>query len=299
MENFFDAHDNWKIVKKLVKEAKKGEYFSISDLNLSNETELYLKKNFSKGIYGHQKKAIELFQKKQNICITTSTASGKSLIFQVCSLETIHKNINSKIMAIYPLKALSNEQYEKFSKISDILKVGRIDGSVDISERINILKNSNIIIFTPDVIHAWLLDNLSDKNVTNFFANLNLVVIDEAHLYSGVFESNSAYVFRRINHIVSLLKNNVPQYIVASATIKDPKQHLNILCGIDFEIIDEKFDTSPEYEKEILLVEKSSTQDLLNVLSELFAYIIKETDKNFITFVDSRKQTEYIATISS
>jgi DEAD/DEAH box helicase domain-containing protein len=299
MEKFFYSNDDWKIVRKLVKEPKEGRFFSIDDLNLSNETKQYLNKNFSKGIYGHQKKAVELFEKNQNICVTTSTASGKSLIFQVCSLETINKNLNSKVMAIYPLKALSHEQYEKFLKINKNLKVGRIDGSVDMSERIKILKNSDIIIFTPDVIHAWLLDNLADKNIIKFFENLDLIIIDEAHLYSGVFGSNSAYVFRRINHIVYLLKNITPQYIAASATVKDPKQHLRTLCGIDFEIINEKFDTSPEYEKEILLVEKSPTKDLLSALSEVFTYIIKETDKNFITFVDSRKQTEYIATISS
>ena len=297
IKNFFNSN-SWNIVDSFTTEFIEPKYYDIELLNINETTKEYLNSNFPKGIYKHQKKAIELFKQNENICLSTATASGKSLVFQITAMETLLNKKNSKIIAIYPLKALAEEQYEKFKKINTNIKVGKIDGSIHVNERIDIIKNSDVIIFTPDVIHAWLLSNLENKHIIEFLKNLELIILDEAHLYSGVFGSNSAYVFRRINHIVSLLKDRIPQYVAASATIKSPKKHLNILTGLNFEIIDEQDNTSGKYSNDIFLVE-TAQKDLLTSLSDLFTFIIKETNQNFISFVDSRKQTEYIATISS
>jgi DEAD/DEAH box helicase domain-containing protein len=295
IEEFFNSNE-WNIVDNFTTDYIKPKYYDVDTLNISEDIKHYLKNKFKNGIYKHQKKAIELFKQNKNICLTTSTASGKSLVFQIATMETLLNKPNSKVMAIYPLKALSEEQFERFKKLN--IKVGKIDGSVNVHERIEIIKNSDLLIFTPDVIHAWLLGNLENKNIINFLENLELIILDEAHLYTGVFGSNSAYVFRRINHLVDLLKGKIPQYIVASATIKSPKKHLKTLLGLDFEIISEEDNTSGKYPNEIYLVEILKN-DYLTALSDLFTYIIKKTNLNFISFVDSRKQTEYISTISS
>jgi DEAD/DEAH box helicase domain-containing protein len=100
---------------------------------------------------------------------------------------------------------------------------------------------------TPDIIHAWLMHNLNDRAIINFLKNSSLVIIDEVHNYTGVFGSNSAYLFRRMRHLMALLGNH-PQYIAASATIANPETHLENLVGIKFKIIDSFFDSSPRYE---------------------------------------------------
>jgi DEAD/DEAH box helicase domain-containing protein len=81
-------------------------------------------------------------------------------------------------------------------------KVGRIVGGVQSAERIKILKTCSVVIFTPDVIHAFLLGKLGDvklkQAIKNFLSQVKIIIIDEAHTYSGVFGSNSAYLYRRL-----------------------------------------------------------------------------------------------------
>lgn len=292
---------NWEHVHSQIVPEKPAEYASYDKLDLSLHSRTYLQ-SLNSQLYTHQVKGVEGFKNGENVCLTTATASGKSLVFQISALETIHEEPDSKILAIYPLKALGNEQEKRFRNIASAsglnFKVGRIDGSVHTSERPNILKNSNVVIMTPDVMHAWLFSNLSSKAVFNFFKKLKLVIVDEAHIYTGVFGSNTAFLLRRLNHVVEKL--NVPiQYIAASATMEDAKDHLNTLTGVGFKIIDEKYDGSPQKQKEINLINPPKSKDLLTAASEIINYIANNTDHQFITFVDSRKQAEYIASITA
>jgi len=235
--------------------------------------------------------------------LTTGTASGKSLVFYIAAIEQLIKQPDSKIIAIYPLKALAREQEERWIKSLHSanlnVKVGRIDGQVvSTHERSRILRSSQVLILTPDIVHAWLMYNLSDKVVIDFFSKISLIVVDEIHNYTGVFGSNAAYLFRRMQHVMGLLGAS-PQYIGASATIAEPDLHLKKLLGVDFRIIDSTFDTSPKQEVIIKFVNPPNTKDLLSSLSEFMEFIAQKTKLKFITFVDSRKQTEYITSIIS
>ena len=302
-----DLHDyfeskNWEVVNVQSIPMREAQYYGHNDISLSKQSISFLDYNASKGIYQHQKEAIKRFLEGENVCLTTGTASGKSLIFYIAGIETLVKYPDSKIIAIYPLKALGKEQEERWIKAFHNahinIRIGRIDGQVPMHTRSGILRKCQVLIATPDIIHAWLMDNLSDRVIIDFFAKTSLIVIDEVHNYTGVFGSNSAYLFRRMQHIMHML-NSFPKYIVASATIAEPEQHLKKLLGLDFQIIDSKFDTSPKEEVEIKLVNPKNIKDLLTGLSELMEFVAKNTDHNFITFVDSRKQTEYIASIIS
>jgi len=280
---------------------RKAEYYRHTNVDLSDQSKTFLENFFPNGIYLHQKEAIEHFLDGKNICLTTGTASGKSLVFYVAAIEKIIKYPDSKVIAIYPLKALGKEQEERWirslhnAKLN--IKVGRIDGQTPIYNRIDILRNSQVLILTPDIIHAWLMYNISDITITNFLSKVSLIIVDEIHNYTGVFGSNAAYLFRRLQHIMSLL-NSSPRYIGASATIATPELHLRKLLGLDFKIIDSSSDTSPRQEVIIKLIEPPRTKDLLTTLSELIEHIAK-TEHRFIAFVDSRKQTEYITSIIS
>lgn len=300
LDDYFESK-NWNIVDVLEIPSREGRYYGCTDLHLSNRS-LEVLKAFPKGIYLHQKEAIKDFLSGENVCLTTGTASGKSLVFYTAAIEQLVKNPDSRIIAIYPLKALGKEQEERwgtFLRSANLnVRVGRIDGQVSMNERLKILKNSQVLIMTPDIIHAWLMYNLSDRAVRNLLSNISLIVVDEIHNYTGVFGSNSAYLFRRMQHSMNLL-GSFPQYITASATIADPELHLKKLLGINSRIIDSRSDTSPRQEVAIKLAEPSNIKDLLTTLSEFMRFIAKDTDHKFITFVDSRKQTEYITSIIS
>jgi DEAD/DEAH box helicase domain-containing protein len=301
LDNYFQSK-SWNIIDVQRVPSREAKYYGYTDIGLSSQSVKFLKNSLPEGIYRHQKEAIEGLLTGENICLTTGAASGKSLVFYVAGIEQLVKYPDSKIIAIYPLKALGREQEERWIKslrsTNLNVRVGRIDGQVPMSERSEILRNSQVLILTPDIIHAWFMNSLSNKAAIKFFAKISLIVVDEVHNYIGVFGSNSAYLFRRIQHVMNLLKAS-PQYIGASATIADPELHLKKLLGLNFKIIDSQVDTSPRQEVAIKLVEPPSAKDLLTTLSEFMEIISKDTDHKFITFVDSRKQTEYITSIIS
>ena len=299
--NKFFQDKEWEAVHSFETEKRKGQYRDYATLNLSSASNSVLSL-FDNGVYEHQWMAVEKFKSGTNVCIATSTSSGKTLIFNICGIEILSKNPKAKILAIYPLKALGTEQEQRWKEILSNsglpYNVGRIDGAVAQSERDKIIKNSSVIIMTPDVVHAWLLSKVSNSFVASFLKNLSLIVIDEAHIYSGVFGSNSAFLYRRLLHLISIASGNC-QIIAASATIKNPSEHLEKLTGVKFSVIDDEHETSPKKKTNIILVNTPKSNDLLTSLSNLMRFLVNNTSYQFITFVDSRKQTEYIATISS
>lgn len=174
--------------------------------------------------------------------------------------------------------------------------MGKIDGDVPVRKRMNRLNTCRVIVCTPDILHAWLFSNISKPLVQKFLRNLSLLILDEAHTYSGVFGSNSAFLFRRILHANMKLGGKV-RFIAASATMSDPAEHMMKLVGETFDVIGLELDTSPQRELHTFYVEPPETRDLLGVVSNLIHFSSLNTKRQFITFVDSRKQTEYLATI--
>ncbi len=275
-------------------------YASIDSLNLSDTTKKIFSQRYPHGLYLHQSQSILDFQRGNNVCISTSTASGKSLIFYMNAIESLVKNPHKKILAIYPLKALGYEQEQRWQEILSELGnhnfiVGRIDGNVTQSSRMDILKQSSVLVMTPDIIHAWLFRNIGNPTVIEFLNNLEIIIVDEIHNYSGVFGSNSAFLFRRLNHFLTLLDVKF-QYITSSATIHEPDKHLMNLFGLPFSVIGKEYDTSPKHQVDMYLIDPPD-EDLLTRISKLLQHISQSTKHKFITFVDSRKQTENIASI--
>jgi len=300
IEKYLTDND-WNIVHRLVIPEKIGKYYQYSDLNLTKNSKDYLS-NFGSGIYLHQKIALQKISDGSNVCLATSTASGKSLVFFVSAIERISRNRDAKVLAVYPLKALATEQQQRWEKALKDSRlnaaVGRIDGGIPMDERNSIIRNSQVITMTPDIIHAWVLSNLDSKGVVNFLSKIELIIIDEAHIYTGVFGSNSAFLFRRLHHVIGKLGGN-PKFISASATIKNPEIHLKNLVGVNFDIIEQTNDTSPKKSCNIVMVEPPGKSDILSAFSNLMYYAANNTDFQFISFVDSRKQTEYLVSITS
>ena len=296
-KHFIDQ--GWQIRWEETRPAREAISASIEDLGLGVASKKSLEKhNFQ--VYRHQHESIACFLKGVNLAVTTPTASGKTLIFNTCAIETLSRNPNARIVAIYPLKALASEQESRWKlalrEAGVDAKVGRIDGDIPVNDRLKLTKECRVLVLTPDIIHAWLFFNIGKPPVQDLLRNLALLVLDEAHTYSGVFGSNSAFLFRRILHAVRKLGGQT-RFIASSATMSDAKSHLKSLIGEDFEVIGLDRDASPRCELHTMFVEPPKTGDLLSVVSELIHFVAAKTERQSITFVDSRKQTEYLATI--
>jgi len=187
----FLQENGWSIVDQLTIPPREAGLSEFDDFGLSTAALQTLQKMYPKGIYSHQKTALQSIMTGDNVCLTTGTASGKSLVFYAAALEHLVRNPSARIIAIYPLKALGKEQEERwiqFMRTAGLkVNVGRIDGQVPMMSRLPLIKNSQILIVTPDIIHAWFTYNLNDKAVARFLAETTLIIVDEAHNYTGVF----------------------------------------------------------------------------------------------------------------
>ena len=291
--------NGFKICKEKREDKRDAKFVSYSDLNLSKQSVAFLKGKDINTLWEHQYLAIKKAKEGKNLCITTSTSSGKTEIFQIVAIEKLKESPDSKILAIYPMKALNRQQLERWEKTG--FKVGKIDGDVTDSEtRKTVLQNSQIVVATPDVIHAFLLGRLNDntvgKVIQDFIKSVSLVVIDELHLFKGVFGTNSAYLFRRFNNIRRLLKRkskDFAQYITASATLPNAIEHSFNITGVTgFEEISIQQDASPMAEKVFYFVEQDDTDaDVVNMVYD-FSTV---DDAKSITFVEGRQRAGEMA----
>lgn len=275
------------------------EIVGIDDLPLAAATRAFLAHG-ARGLYRHQRVALEGILRGEHVCLTTGTASGKSLAFYAAAIERLERDPQARVLAMYPLKALGREQQERWIRALAGAGIAggveRIDGQVPQYERAAKLRSARVVIATPDIVHAWLLSNLSEKPVMSFLRGLSVIVVDEIHNYTGVFGSNSAFLFRRLQHVLELLGAH-PQYVCASATISDPAHHLLQLFGLEFTVIGPDMDSSPKHPVEIVLATPPASSDLLTSVSNLLGHLATHTTSRFIAFVDSRKQVEHIASI--
>ena len=197
--------------------------------------------------YLHQAQAINGARSGKNVVIATPTASGKTLAFNIPVFEALIGDKKATALYIYPTKALTNDQLKvlkELEKESDIKADANIyDGDTPKHQRAIIRENSRIILTNPYGLHQYLPWH---HKWQNFFQNLKFIVIDEAHIYRGVFGSNVAMVIRRLLRICSHY-HATPQIILSSATIANPEEHAKKLTGKDFEIISK--DGSPRGKK--------------------------------------------------
>ena len=290
--------NGFKICKEKREDKRDAISVSYSDLNLSKQSISFLKGKDINTLWEHQYLAIKKAKEGKNLCITTSTSSGKTEIFQIIAIEKLKKSPDTKILAIYPMKALNRQQLERWEKTG--FKVGKIDGDVTDSEaRKAVLQNSQIVVVTPDVMHAFLLGRLNDNTVGNaiqdFIKNISLIIIDELHLFKGVFGTNSAYLFRRFNNIRRLLRKDkdFAQYITASATLPNAVEHSFNITGVTgFEEIGIQQDASPMAEKIFYFIEQDDVNaDVVNLMYD-FSTV---NDAKSITFVEGRQRAGELA----
>jgi DEAD/DEAH box helicase domain-containing protein len=188
-------------------------------------------------LYSHQAEAINKVRQGKNVVIATPTASGKTLAFNIPVLEVLTKNEKATGLYLYPTKALTNDQLKVLREMEQETGItvypNVYDGDTPSYQRSNIRENSKIILSNPYGLHQYLPWHFKWRT---FFQNLKFVIIDEAHVYRGVFGSNVAMLMRRLFRICNYHGSD-PQIILSSATIANPEEHAEKLTGKDFEVI--------------------------------------------------------------
>tara|TARA_B100002003_G_scaffold55186_1_gene50674 strand:- start:10857 stop:13187 length:2331 start_codon:yes stop_codon:yes gene_type:complete len=206
-----------------------------------------------KQLYSHQATAIEQVRDHQNIVIVTGTASGKTLCYTIPVLEKLLANRLSTMLFMYPTKALAQDQLRALgafqSKDGPIqFMAGTYDGDTPQNLRRKLRDGGNVILTNPDMLHQGILPQ--HTRWSRFFTNLQYVVIDEVHAYRGVFGSHLANVIRRLNRICHHYGSS-PQFICSSATIANPRQHAERICGVPMQLVDN--DGAPRGPKRFIL----------------------------------------------
>ncbi len=218
-------------------EKKEGEYREIPQ-ELSEKIKNGLKEMGIEKLYSHQYQSYTLAKKGKNIIITTPTASGKSLCYNLPVVDEIEKNPSTKCFYLFPTKALSRDQSKSvidLAQKSNIpLKCEVYDGDTPADIREGIRKNAQIIITNPDMLHQAILPH--HPMWRRVIENLKFIVIDEIHIYTGVFGSHFANVLRRLKRICEFYSSK-PQFICCSATIANPVELAESLTEEKFELI--------------------------------------------------------------
>ncbi|MFX1390737.1 MAG: DEAD/DEAH box helicase [Promethearchaeota archaeon] len=263
---------------------------------LKKRLQLWLDNNNIR-LWKHQAIAINYISEGKNTVIVTSTASGKSLCYNLPVLQSILEEPKTTAIYVFPTKALARDQFAVLSKLLHETKInenriGVYDGDVEPNEKRQILANANIIITNPYGLHYYL--PWFKKNWIRICKNLKFIVLDEIHIYRGIFGSNFALLIRRLKRILDTYNVN-PLWILSSATMNNPKEFAEKLVGEEFSIVDKDF--SPSGMKKVILWDlpydnvskkyRSAHQETKNLY---ISHLRKEIQT--LTFTLSRKMAE-------
>ncbi len=277
---------------------KKAEYTKVNDLDPK-----FIEYLDDKGIklYKHQAESINSIRNNENIIITTPTASGKTLAFNIPVLETLNEDSKATALYIYPAKALSYDQLDVLKKLEEGLKIdikpATYDGDTPKSSRYNIRQKSRIVLTNPYQLHHILAWHHQWKR---FYSNLKYIIIDESHYYKGIFGSNVSFLIRRLKRICNFYGSH-PQFILSSATLANPLELAERLTGEKFTLINK--DTSPSGDKDFILYNpyqkktKKNSKDAPSIHQEteyIFLFLLLK-DVQTLCFTVSRKIAELIA----
>jgi DEAD/DEAH box helicase domain-containing protein len=246
-------------------------------------------------LYSHQRAALEAAA-HSNLVITSGTASGKSLAFNLPVLDGIARDPKRRALYLYPTKALAQDQARSLGRLRPPgLREAIYDGDTPREERPAIRTRNNLVLTNPDMLHVGVLPH--HKRWGDFLANLGWVVVDEAHTYRGVFGSHVANVLRRLRRVARAYGSE-PRFLLASATIANPVELAEGLVGTPFELIDD--DGAPRAGREIAmwnppLIDKASgtRRSALSEAAELLADLVAGGVRT-ICFLKSRKGIELI-----
>ena len=182
-------------------------------------------------LYSHQARCWELIERGHSLVVVTPTASGKTLCYNLPVLQALLERADARVLYLFPTKALAQDQLaelEELAKSLPDLRMFTYDGDTPQDARRAVRARANLVLTNPDMLHSGILPHHTKWAV--LFGNLRYVVIDELHAYRGVFGSHLANIIRRLRRLCRHY-GSAPQFIMASATIGNPRELAERIVG--------------------------------------------------------------------
>ncbi|MCF8054367.1 MAG: DEAD/DEAH box helicase [Deltaproteobacteria bacterium] len=250
-------------------------------------------------LYSHQREALDLIHEGKSVVIVTPTASGKTLCYNVPVLQRVLENSASRSLYLFPTKALAHDQLDEarslIQSLGGKITVATYDGDTPMGSRSSIRKEANIVISNPDMLHTAILPN--HTKWAKLFANLDFVVIDELHIYRGIFGSHVANVLERLARICRFYGAQ-PQFILCSATVANPQEHAENILRRAVELVCRNGAPAPAktvvlYNPPILDYDMGIRQNALTPARKIASLLI-DGGMQTITFATSRLNVEIL-----
>ena len=254
-------------------------------------------------LYRHQSEALELVRGGTHVVVATGTASGKSLCYQLPLLERVLRDDKATALYLAPTKALAHDQLRALRAFRiPHARAAAFDGDTPRAERDAIRRTANVLLTNPDMLHAGLLPG--HRRWGDFLHRLALVIVDECHVFRGVFGSHVAAILRRLRRVCAHYGNDPaapdgPTFILASATIGNPGEHAANLTGLD--VTEVVRDGSPRppvafalWEPPLTDVDAGTRRSTLAEAADVMAGLVLRGPAT-LTFVKSRKGAELVA----
>ena len=247
-------------------------------------------------LYTHQATTWDAVARGEHVVVATGTASGKSLAFNLPVLSTVAGDPHARALYLYPTKALAQDQARAIAELRvPGVRQAIYDGDTPGEARSQIRRTANLILSNPDLLHVGVLPH--HDRWADVLHNLAYVVVDEAHVYRGVFGSHVANVLRRLRRL-ALAYGADPRFLLASATIANPGELARELLGVAVTVVDD--DGAPRPPRTIALwnpplldanlgIRASSLGEAAKLLASL-----AEHGQRTLCFAKSRKAAELV-----
>ncbi|TBL80233.1 DEAD/DEAH box helicase [Paenibacillus thalictri] len=252
-------------------------------------------------LYAHQAQAFSEAVQGRHVVTVTPTASGKTLCYNLPVLQSIVEDDAARALYLFPTKALAQDQVAELQQFVDLMemdiKTHTYDGDTPPAVRQAIRNAGHIVVTNPDMLHSAILPH--HTKWVKLFENIKYIVIDEVHSYRGVFGSHVANVIRRLKRICKFYGSS-PQFICASATIDNPKEHAERLIGEQVALVDRN--GAPAGEKHFVFYNPPVVNQQLGIrrssvleTRKLAGLLLKQSIQT-IVFARSRVRVELLLT---
>jgi DEAD/DEAH box helicase domain-containing protein len=258
--------------------------------------EAALRERGVESLYSQQAEALTVARRGESFVVSTGTASGKTLAFNLPVLDAIAADPKLRALYLYPTKALAQDQARALGELRlPGLRAAIYDGDTEHERRRQIRTWANVVLTNPDMLHVGVLPH--HDRWGDVLANLRYVVVDEAHVYRGVFGSHVGNVLRRLRRLAAVYGAE-PQFLLASATIANPGELARSLLGVEATVVAD--DGAPRAPRtvafwnppvldEALQLRASALGEAARLLAELVSRGLRT-----ICFAKSRKAAELV-----
>jgi DEAD/DEAH box helicase domain-containing protein len=246
------------------------------------------------GLYSHQARGLDRARAGEDVLLVTPTASGKTLLFSMATMETFLEEPRSRALFLYPTKALAQDQVGGFRELAGGLGALRppsfeiYDGDTPSARRRKIRSDPpSALITNPDMLHMGILAH--HENWEGFLRNLRWIVLDELHVYRGIFGAHVHHILARLQRLCES-HGSRPQVIAASATVGNPGEFARTLVGREFAVVDQS--GAPQSTKDVVFLNPVGVSPYTVAVRVLIEAI--RAGRKTIAFTKARRVTELL-----